>query len=89
MHDLNPPTAQHAREVYELNGEFPAWNGTRWQGYAQFRKEEPNLEMCVVDVDWGVGFVRVGRQNCYAGPIESFWGPRSEPERIAESDFGA
>ncbi|MDK3075684.1 class I SAM-dependent methyltransferase [Sedimentitalea sp. JM2-8] len=72
LHDLNPPTAQHAREIYELDGAYPAWNGTSWQGYARFRKEEPNLEMYVVDVDWGVGFVRRGRQKCYPGAIGSY-----------------
>ena len=28
LHDLNPPTSFHAREKYEVNGRFSAWNGT-------------------------------------------------------------
>lgn len=72
LHDLNPPTAFHAREEFEVDGEFPSWNGTSWQGFAAFRKKRSDLEMFVIDTDWGVGFVRVGRQVIYQGPAESF-----------------
>ncbi|WP_300016131.1 class I SAM-dependent methyltransferase [uncultured Roseobacter sp.] len=72
LHDLNPPTAFHAREEYEVNGTFPSWNGTSWEGYARHRVESPNLEMYVVDVDWGVGFVRPGRQICYSGSVSGY-----------------
>ncbi len=72
LHDLNPPTAFHAREHYEVDGDFPAWNGTSWQGYARHRAESPNLEMYVVDVDWGVGFVRPGRQICYPKVVSDY-----------------
>ncbi|MCG7522130.1 class I SAM-dependent methyltransferase [Ruegeria sp. Ofav3-42] len=72
LHDLNPPTEFHAREVYEVDGKYPAWNGTSWQGYARCRVEDPELEMYVVDVDWGVGYIRRGRQKCYSGSIASY-----------------
>lgn len=72
LHDLNPPTAFHAREVYEVNGAFPRWNGTSWEGYAWHRKHSPDLEMYVVDVDWGVGFVRPGKQVTWDGPTEGY-----------------
>ena len=38
LHDMNPPTAFHARENYEVNGNYPSWNGTSWEGYAWHRK---------------------------------------------------
>ncbi|MFV0334020.1 MAG: class I SAM-dependent methyltransferase [Tropicimonas sp.] len=72
LHDMNPPTAFHARETYEVEGQFPDWNGTSWQGFAEHRKSNPDLEMYVVDTDWGVGFVRPGRQDCYDGPVGSY-----------------
>ncbi|MFV0359684.1 class I SAM-dependent methyltransferase [Tropicimonas sp.] len=76
LHDLNPPTALHAREEFEIDGAFPAacpqWNGSSWRGYAMHRKSDPGLEMYVVDVDWGVGFIRPGRQILYAGPAETY-----------------
>jgi len=72
LHDLNPPTAFHAREVYEVDGKFPNWNGTSWEGYAWHRKHSPDLEMHVVDTDWGVGFVRPGKQVTWDGPTEGY-----------------
>ena len=72
LHDMNPPTAFHARETYEVNGTFPSWNGTSWQGYAWYRKHCPDLEMYVVDCDYGVGFVRWGSQDTWDGPIEGY-----------------
>lgn len=72
LHDINPPTAFHAREVYEVDGEFPEWHGTSWLGYAAHRRRNPDLEMLVVNTDWGVGVVRPGRQVLYDGPAESY-----------------
>ncbi|MEO1564332.1 MAG: class I SAM-dependent methyltransferase [Pseudomonadota bacterium] len=72
LHDLNPPDALHAREEFCVNGRFPPWNGTSWQGYARHRKNSPNLEMYVIDTDYGVGFVRPGRQTCYEGPVDTY-----------------
>lgn len=71
-HDLNPPTAFHAREVYEVDGKFPPWNGTSWQGYAQLRRTRDDLEMCVVDTDWGVGVIRRGSQQTIDCPVETY-----------------
>ena len=72
LHDLNPPTAYHAREIQNVDDTNPDWNGTSWQGFAAHRKSDPDLDMYVVDTDWGVGFVRPGRQKCYDGPIDSY-----------------
>ncbi|GIL03006.1 MAG: hypothetical protein BroJett030_29050 [Alphaproteobacteria bacterium] len=71
-HDMNPPTAFHARETYEVDGTFPPWNGTSWQGYAQLRKSRDDLEMMVVDTDWGVGVIRPGWQQTIDCPIDSY-----------------
>ena len=72
LHDMNPPTAFHAREDYEVDGEFPAWNGTSWEGYAWHRKHSPQLSMCVVDTDWGVGIVQRGRQTPWDGETTGY-----------------
>lgn len=72
LHDLNPPTAFHAREIYEVNGDQPNWNGTSWEGFAWHRKHSKHLEMYVVDVDWGVGVVRPGQQDLWDGPTEGY-----------------
>ena len=72
LHDLNPPTEFHARVDFEVNGEFPPWNGTSWQGFAAYRQSRSDLEMYVIDTDWGVGFIRAGRQAVYQGPVGSY-----------------
>jgi hypothetical protein len=72
LHDLNPPTAFHAREEYEVNGTFPDWNGTSWEGFAWHRKNSPEMEMYVVDTDWGVGFLRPGLQKTWNGEISGY-----------------
>lgn len=72
LHDMNPPDAMSAREVYEVEGKFPSWCGTSWQGFARLRATRPDLEMYVVDTDWGCGFVRPGRQRVYSGPRATY-----------------
>lgn len=71
-HDMNPPTAFHARETYEVDGTFPPWNGTSWQGYAQLRRTRGDLDMMVVDTDWGVGVIRPGSQETIDLPIDRY-----------------
>jgi hypothetical protein len=72
LHDMNPPTAFHARETYEVDGKYPAWNGTSWKGYAWHRKNSRNLRMFVVDTDWGVGWIEKGAQELWSGPIDKY-----------------
>lgn len=58
MHDCNPPTEWHQRE-HRGSGK---WNGTVWRGYMRFRAR-PDLKMCVIDEDCGVGIIRRGEQD--------------------------
>ena len=58
MHDCNPPTEFHQRENYEVEGKFPSWNGTVWKSFAKLRINNPGLDLCCVDCDWGVGIIR-------------------------------
>ena len=64
MHDCNPPTKFHQRKKYELkNKKTPEWNGTVWKSYVKLRMDNPNLNMCVVDCDWGIGIIHKGNQK--------------------------
>ena len=58
MHDCNPPTEFHQRESYEVEGKFPSWNGTVWKSFAKLRINNPDLDLCCVDCDWGIGIIR-------------------------------
>ena len=69
LHDVNPPTEQHAGPVYVPGTD---WNGTVWQAWAVLRMSRPDLEMYVHDVDWGVGIIRHGSQKVFDLPY-SFW----------------
>jgi hypothetical protein len=59
VHDCDPPNEWYQRsyEEAQLNG-CRQWNGTTWRGFVNLRATRPDLEMCVVDTDWGCGIVR-------------------------------
>jgi hypothetical protein len=63
VHDCNPPS--ESCQVEEYDGESP-WNGTVWKAWAKLRMTRPDLSMCVVDTDWGVGVIARGRQETFA-----------------------
>ena len=65
LHDCNPPTEHHARCTY-YDFETPAgtyWNGTVWKAIYKLRCTKPDVDVCVVDTDWGCGIVRFGSQE--------------------------
>lgn len=59
IHDCNPPTQFHARENYQVGGQYYPWNGTVWKVIYYLRTHRPDLDICVLDIDWGVGVLRV------------------------------
>ena len=61
LHDCNPPEYE-MQLVPRVTG---LWNGDVWKSVAKLRCTEPNLEVCVVDADWGVGVVKKGTQELY------------------------
>ena len=61
LHDCNP-LDYHMQLVPRVTG---LWNGDVWKSIVKLRCSEPNLEVTVVDTDWGVGVVRKGSQEIY------------------------
>ena len=82
LHDMNPPTAFHARKNYCVEGKYPSWNGTSWEGYAWHRKNSPKLSMCVRDTDWGVGIIKVGQQKLWHGEVSGYENLASNREEL-------
>ena len=41
----------------------PGWNGDTWKAFVKFRSTREDLEMFVVDTDFGCGVVRRGSQS--------------------------
>jgi len=67
LHDCNPPTIYHAREVREDDTVAKNyWNGTVWKVLYKYRATRPDLNIYTVDDDWGVGVITRGQQKCCA-----------------------
>jgi hypothetical protein len=61
LHDCNP-LVYEMQIVPRVTG---LWNGDVWKSITRLRCTEPNLEVMVVDMDWGVGVVKKGNQIIY------------------------
>jgi len=61
LHDCNPPEYE-MQLVPRVTG---LWNGDVWKSVAKLRCTNSNLQVYVVDIDWGVGVVKKGYQNIY------------------------
>lgn len=57
-HDMNPTT----KEMQEVPRSQGVWTGDCWKAFLKFR-ERPDLSMCVLDVDYGCGIIRKGKQT--------------------------
>lgn len=58
-HDMLPPSENH-QKVPRMQGQ---WNGDCWKAWLKLRSEEENLEMYVVDIDFGCGVIMNGMQE--------------------------
>jgi hypothetical protein len=54
MHDCNPVSY----EAQLIPRETIAWNGDTWKAFVDFKTNNPTYECCVVDTDFGVGFIK-------------------------------
>lgn len=67
MHDCNPVTEKMQRTDI-LVTDF--WTGDVWKVFAELRILRDNLEMYVVDTDYGCGVIQFGQQEKYNANIE-------------------
>ena len=58
-HDMNPPTREMQSDLYAGG----SWTGPGWKPFARLRMTRPDLEMFVVDCDWGCGVIARGSQE--------------------------
>jgi hypothetical protein len=54
LHDCNPPTIDRA--VEDFFGQ--PWNGTVWKAIYKLRCSKPDIDICVLDWDEGVGVIK-------------------------------
>ena len=52
------------REDFIIDGVAHGWNGTVWKSIYKLRATRPDLFVCTVDTDFGVGIVKRGQQEC-------------------------
>jgi hypothetical protein len=69
MHDCMPSDPETATATRQSR---KPWYGTVWQAWAALRATKEGLEMRCVLADCGMGIIRRGRQDLYAGPRETF-----------------
>ena len=68
-HDMSPKEEEHQeRDSRQQEGEFkgfdrPIWNGDVWKAWIQLRREREDLEMYVINADYGCGIIRRGSQT--------------------------
>ena len=60
LHDCNPPEIDYAKEDYILGS---GWNGTVWKSIYYLRATREDLNISVVDTDYGVGILRKGKSK--------------------------
>src|SRR3990167_1303612 len=60
MHDCKPTTEFMQRIPLTTQVE---WTGDTWKAYVKFRQGREDMEMFVIDTDWGVGVIRAGKQE--------------------------
>jgi hypothetical protein len=65
IHDCNPPTEYHARSNYYDYSTSAAgcWNGSVWKAIYKLRCTREDLDISVVDCDWGCGIIKRGLQS--------------------------
>lgn len=64
LHDCNPSDIWFAREDYIIDGVAHGWNGTVWKAVYKLRATRPDLFVCTVDTDYGIGLIKKGTQKC-------------------------
>lgn len=59
VHDCNPPSEWHQRSYEEaLKNGCRQWNGTVWRSIVKLRANRQDLQIRVVNTDWGCGLIR-------------------------------
>ena len=67
LHDCNPTDyLLQIRDMEDFN--LSCWTGDVWKTILHFRENE-NLDVCVVDTDYGIGLIKPGHQKVYTNPF--------------------
>jgi hypothetical protein len=67
-HDFLAETEWEQRSLPDGYDGKGIWTGDVWKACALLRMTRPDLKMCTVDVDFGVGIIQRGSQEIYVAP---------------------
>jgi len=77
LHDTEPRRESAAKNippgpvVLGPHGTEGGWHGAGWRSFVKLRCTNPNLYMCVIRCNCGIGIIRPGKQKIYdAAPVE-------------------
>jgi hypothetical protein len=65
MHDCNPVSY----DAQIPDRKTIAWNGDVWKSFVEFKQNNLNFECCVVDTDFGVGFIKNNGESFNSSPL--------------------
>ena len=70
-HDMNP----HSEIIQRYPQAIPEseWTGDCWKAWVKLKSERTDLDMCVVDTDYGCGIITRGSQNLIKIEEELTW----------------
>ena len=70
-HDMNP----HSEIIQRFPQAIPEseWTGDCWKAWVKLKSERNDLDMCVVDTDYGCGIITKGKQNLINFGKELTW----------------
>lgn len=68
-HDMNPEQEEHQTIPYRGG----IWNGDCWKAFVKLRQIRSDLEMCVVDTDYGCGVIKKGIQKLLPDKLNLTW----------------
>jgi len=68
LHDCLPSREEHQHEKPTI-GE---WTGDVWKSILKIKIERPDLEIKIVDTDWGCGILKRGSQEVYQTDINPY-----------------
>jgi|688.fasta_scaffold19529_5 tetratricopeptide (TPR) repeat protein len=68
-HDMNPEKEEHQTIPYRGG----IWNGDCWKAFVNLRQTRDDLEMYVIDTDYGCGIIKKGSQELLPGNFDLTW----------------
>lgn len=94
-HDINPKLKEHQLSISDParikyteqqkkigNDEYGLWTGDCWKAFVYLRSTRNDLEMFVIDTDFGIGIIKKGNQETIEIPLNITYEYLNENRKI-------